>query len=118
MQALAGSVPERAAAAIAAGCDIVLNCWAKMEDMVAIAGLLPAAGDGDGAAAGAGARRDLAVGASTGEQAGASSGVPAGGAAGGAAGGSAGTSPGLPAEERAALVAKRDALLALARGDA
>jgi len=42
MQALPGTVPERAVAAIAAGCDVVLNCWAKMDDMVAIAQLLPA----------------------------------------------------------------------------
>lgn len=42
MQALDGSIPERAASAHAAGCDIVLNCWAKMPDMVAIADILPA----------------------------------------------------------------------------
>ncbi|MEE1877374.1 beta-N-acetylhexosaminidase [Altererythrobacter litoralis] len=42
MEALEGSVPERAAQAHAAGCDIVLNCWAKLPDMAAIAEILPA----------------------------------------------------------------------------
>lgn len=42
MKALSGSVAENGAAAVAAGCDLVLNCWAKMDDMVATADLLPA----------------------------------------------------------------------------
>jgi beta-N-acetylhexosaminidase len=41
MQALSGSIPDRAEAAIAAGCDLVLNCWAKMDDMAAMADRLP-----------------------------------------------------------------------------
>jgi beta-N-acetylhexosaminidase len=40
MKALSGNVPSRAADAIAAGCDIALNCWAKMDDMVGIANAL------------------------------------------------------------------------------
>ncbi len=42
MEALSGTVPERAEVAIAAGCDIALNCWAKMDDMQGIAERLPA----------------------------------------------------------------------------
>ena len=42
MQALDGTIPERAEKAIAAGCDVVLNCWAKMDDMEAIAARTPA----------------------------------------------------------------------------
>ncbi|XUU59354.1 beta-N-acetylhexosaminidase [Erythrobacter sp. HA6-11] len=37
MQALDGTIPERAEAALSAGCDIVLNCWAKMDDQIGIA---------------------------------------------------------------------------------
>lgn len=37
MEALDGSIPERSERAIAAGCDVVLNCWARMDDMVGIA---------------------------------------------------------------------------------
>ena len=42
MEALEGSVPERAERALAAGCDIALNCWAKLDDMTGICQRLPA----------------------------------------------------------------------------
>lgn len=81
MEALDGSVPERAARAIAAGCDIALNCWARMDDMVGIAEALPSV------SAETAARLDRAL---------------------------AGTRVAAPdTTKQAALLAKRDALLAL-----
>jgi beta-N-acetylhexosaminidase len=44
MEALSGTVPERAERSVAAGCDIALNCWGKMDDMVGICQRLPAMG--------------------------------------------------------------------------
>ena len=37
MKALAGTPGEKAAGAIAAGCDVVLDCWGRMDEMVEIA---------------------------------------------------------------------------------
>ena len=45
MEALSGTVPERSERAIAAGCDLVLNCWARMDDMIGIAERLPVMSD-------------------------------------------------------------------------
>ena len=45
MEALTDTVPQRAARAIAAGCDIALNCWAKMDDMQGMCEVLPAMSD-------------------------------------------------------------------------
>ncbi|MBV7264900.1 beta-N-acetylhexosaminidase [Erythrobacter ani] len=45
MEALKGTIPERSALAHAAGCDIVLNCWAKMDDMEGICEALPSMSD-------------------------------------------------------------------------
>lgn len=41
MEALSGTVPERAEAALLAGCDIALNCWGKMADMTGICDRAP-----------------------------------------------------------------------------
>lgn len=41
MKALDGSIAELAAGVVAAGCDLALNCWGRMDDMIAIAGALP-----------------------------------------------------------------------------
>ena len=40
MKALSGSAGDKAAGAIAAGCDVVLDCWARMDEMADIAGRL------------------------------------------------------------------------------
>jgi len=45
MKALSGTAGEKAAGAIAAGCDLVLDCWARMDEMVEIAGRLDEIGD-------------------------------------------------------------------------
>jgi beta-N-acetylhexosaminidase len=42
MKALTGDVSDRALACVTAGCDIALNCWGRMDEMIAIAGKLPA----------------------------------------------------------------------------
>lgn len=44
MEALSGTVPERAERSVAAGCDLALNCWGKMDDMTGISERLPAMG--------------------------------------------------------------------------
>jgi beta-N-acetylhexosaminidase len=41
MEALSGTVPERAEVSVRAGCDIALNCWARMADMTGICERLP-----------------------------------------------------------------------------
>ena len=46
MQALQGSIAERSQRALAAGCDIVLNCWGRMDDMIAIAETCSSIGEG------------------------------------------------------------------------
>lgn len=41
MQALDGTIPDRGAKALEAGCDIILNCWAKMDDQQEIVNRFP-----------------------------------------------------------------------------
>ena len=65
MEALSGTVPERAERSVAAGCDLALNCWAKKPDMVGICERLPAMGEAatarlDRALAGMGPAGDVA----------------------------------------------------------
>lgn len=48
MNALSGTIAERSTAALAAGCDVVLHCNGKMEEMIAVAGASPELG-GDAA---------------------------------------------------------------------
>ncbi|WP_443971741.1 beta-N-acetylhexosaminidase [Sphingobium sp. CR28] len=45
MKALEGDMAARAAGVIEAGCDLALNCWGRMDDMVAIARALPTMSD-------------------------------------------------------------------------
>jgi beta-N-acetylhexosaminidase len=42
MKALSGTPGQKAAAAVAAGCDVALDCWARMDEMVEIAGKIGA----------------------------------------------------------------------------
>jgi beta-N-acetylhexosaminidase len=41
MKALKGDIPSLAAGVVAAGCDIALNCWGRMDEMIGIAQVLP-----------------------------------------------------------------------------
>jgi beta-N-acetylhexosaminidase len=52
MKALSGTAGEKAAGAIAAGCDVVLDCWARMDEMVEIAGCLGEMADASRASTG------------------------------------------------------------------
>lgn len=82
MKALSGTLPERGAKALAAGCDVVLNCHGEVSDMAQVADALPTMPDE------ARARLDRAL---------------------------AGTGCAEGAGDHAELIAKRDALLELAR---
>ncbi|QFT77029.1 beta-N-acetylhexosaminidase [Erythrobacter sp. THAF29] len=82
MEALEGTIPERSVRAHEAGCDIILNCWAKMDDMQGICEVLPSMSGETGE------RLDRALSDTR-------------------------VAPAM-AEEQAELLAKRDALLAIA----
>ena len=41
MKALSGSAAEKACAAVAAGCDLALNCWGSLEERETVAAALP-----------------------------------------------------------------------------
>lgn len=41
MKALKGDIPALAAGVVGAGCDLALNCWGRMDEMVGIAQALP-----------------------------------------------------------------------------
>ncbi len=41
MNALSGTIAQRSAAALAAGCDVVLHCNGKLEEMIAVASMSP-----------------------------------------------------------------------------
>jgi beta-N-acetylhexosaminidase len=45
MKALSGTPAEKACGAVEAGVDLVLDCWARMDEMVAIANVLPDMGE-------------------------------------------------------------------------
>ncbi|MEG3144786.1 glycoside hydrolase family 3 N-terminal domain-containing protein [Sphingomonas sp. RT2P30] len=81
MKALSGTAGDKAAGAIAAGCDVVLDCWGRMDEMREIAARL------DDISALSRARLDRAMASVAGR---------------------------APEGDMAALIAKRDALLALA----
>ena len=66
MNALSGTIAERSAASLAAGCDVVLHCNGKLDEMMAVAGAAPelkgdAARRADAALAARGAREEFDV---------------------------------------------------------
>jgi beta-N-acetylhexosaminidase len=66
MNALSGTIAERSAASLSAGCDVVLHCNGKLDEMMAVAGATPelkgdAARRADAALAARGAREEFDV---------------------------------------------------------